>query len=744
MVGQQCQSLSCCPICSKWHSSLKRLKFRKIPTDMKLKILFYFKIIFLLFIPNLLLTQQVKWLDISGIQGCYILAEGAEGKLFAVSEPAVYYSTDAGANWAQTSLNLGSMIDFKARGNHALITRYISNQIERNRIEYSSDNGVTWKLIFGNRTAMSYVENMLSDAGDVYAFTSQGGIKLVHYNGVKWDTTYSIDLSSYYYTTLSLIDKSNVMYIVCRGQASRDLLISTNRGISWRKTFEYPNVDVLGLGKDGCVLVGKSVVGTTQEGFVYRTTDGGNSWNYLGLNDHYIYSLTADKNGIVCASTEAGIFRNIPGTTGWDYIGPSGESYDVIMISEKNDLLASAGICRSVQCNPHTSNITPIYKSVDNGIFWSPSGPRKQDLFCLANTNSGILLAGTLGNRIFRTESGGFSWTQLPPGLTGDYVYTLLNDDENIYAGTDKGLYISTDDGNNWKNITGHKFSGSVYSVLKNQTGKLFIGTNFGIYTSSDNGISWIENNLFNMPILFMAKGNNNSLFAVTDKGALHSSSDDGITWNYTGLTREDIQTIETNKAGDIFLGVYGNVLRSTNGGANWTSSYVGNSYVYSIAFNEAQDVFAGTYNGIYQSRNGGLNWTFIGLNSGIVLDMIFDSQQNIIAGLYQNAVYRSEQPLLDVRVVSNEIPLSTKLFSNYPNPFNPATNIQFSIANSQLTILKVFDMLGREVATLVNEMKQPGVYSVTWDASQYSSGIYYYRLQAGNFVETKKLILMK
>ncbi|MBI5021435.1 MAG: carboxypeptidase regulatory-like domain-containing protein [Ignavibacteriales bacterium] len=98
----------------------------------------------------------------------------------------------------------------------------------------------------------------------------------------------------------------------------------------------------------------------------------------------------------------------------------------------------------------------------------------------------------------------------------------------------------------------------------------------------------------------------------------------------------------------------------------------------------------------------------------------------------------------LEVPGTDNNMPVNYRLSQNYPNPFNPVTNIEFSIANSQLTILKVFDMLGREVVTLVNEVKQSGVYTLNWDASVYPSGVYYYRLQSGGFMETKKLILMK
>lgn len=103
----------------------------------------------------------------------------------------------------------------------------------------------------------------------------------------------------------------------------------------------------------------------------------------------------------------------------------------------------------------------------------------------------------------------------------------------------------------------------------------------------------------------------------------------------------------------------------------------------------------------------------------------------------------------------SSIIEKSYSLKQNYPNPFNPATNFQFTIANYQLTILKVYDVLGREVATLLNEVRQPGEYNVNWNASGFPSGFYYYRLQvydsdesktrrAATFDETKKLILMK
>jgi flagellar hook protein FlgE len=90
------------------------------------------------------------------------------------------------------------------------------------------------------------------------------------------------------------------------------------------------------------------------------------------------------------------------------------------------------------------------------------------------------------------------------------------------------------------------------------------------------------------------------------------------------------------------------------------------------------------------------------------------------------------------------QIPRSFSLLQNYPNPFNPETKIEYSIQKSVNTKLAVYDLLGREVAVLVNEQKPAGKYQATWNASGSTSGVYFYKLQAGSYSETKKLMLLK
>jgi hypothetical protein len=89
-------------------------------------------------------------------------------------------------------------------------------------------------------------------------------------------------------------------------------------------------------------------------------------------------------------------------------------------------------------------------------------------------------------------------------------------------------------------------------------------------------------------------------------------------------------------------------------------------------------------------------------------------------------------------------IPSNYELVQNYPNPFNPVTKIQYSVPQSSLVTVKVYDVLGKEIEILIKEEKPAGEYELTWNATERPSGVYFYRLQAGSFIQTKKMILLK
>ena len=112
----------------------------------------------------------------------------------------------------------------------------------------------------------------------------------------------------------------------------------------------------------------------------------------------------------------------------------------------------------------------------------------------------------------------------------------------------------------------------------------------------------------------------------------------------------------------------------------------------------------------------------------------------------------RMEDMILTTRSIRNEmgknentgVPLEYKLEQNYPNPFNPVTNLEFGISNLGFVTLKVYDVLGKEVATLVNEIRQPGNYTIEFNGSGLASGIYFYKLEWGEFKAIKRMMLIK
>ena len=107
-----------------------------------------------------------------------------------------------------------------------------------------------------------------------------------------------------------------------------------------------------------------------------------------------------------------------------------------------------------------------------------------------------------------------------------------------------------------------------------------------------------------------------------------------------------------------------------------------------------------------------------------------------------------STSAVINVTGIDEELvgltPETFALYNNYPNPFNPATKIRFAIPQSTFTVLKVYSILGEEVASLVNELKTPGIYEINFDGTDLASGTYLYKLQAGDFSETKKMIVLK
>jgi len=147
---------------------------------------------------------------------------------------------------------------------------------------------------------------------------------------------------------------------------------------------------------------------------------------------------------------------------------------------------------------------------------------------------------------------------------------------------------------------------------------------------------------------------------------------------------------------------------------------------------------FAMGYPGV-ENENGGSTYLDNELGFGVNHSMMLQDGPAVEI-LFNFGV----QAPVGVEVENNSTPKTYALSQNYPNPFNPATTIKYSVPSAQFVTLKVFNLLGQEVATLINQEQNAGNYIVRFDASGLSSGIYFYSLQAGNFNETRKMMLMK
>ena len=132
------------------------------------------------------------------------------------------------------------------------------------------------------------------------------------------------------------------------------------------------------------------------------------------------------------------------------------------------------------------------------------------------------------------------------------------------------------------------------------------------------------------------------------------------------------------------------------------------------------------------------------GLTNSMVNAISIDQDGYIYAGTENGGLYKSNNIIDAIEKPTKALPDKFFISQNYPNPFNPSTIINYQIPKSTLVTLKVYDILGREVTTLVNEEKPAGNYEINFNGSRLSSGIYFYRIQVGGYTSIKKMILLK
>ena len=347
-------------------------------------------------------------------------------------------------------------------------------------------------------------------------------------------------------------------------------------------------------------------------------------------------------------------------------------------------------------------------------------------------------------------------------GIPPDYLGfgAVTGDATRLVVLADRGQFViralrSTDDGNTWTEGTASTpfFSLPKRAVIKDNS-LLVAAFGSGVYQSPDFGDTWIAaNNGIPFTTIDDITIHGGDLFAGGNE--VYRSTDNGASWT---LANTGIPAF----AGIIRLASMGNslfamsafsanVYRTTDMGANWTvvSQLPGPGVTDLIV--HGSNLFAGVVNaGVHVSTNSGSTWTDIrtGLPAAVYYSLAVRGT-DLFCGTDNRGVWtRPLSEVTSVEIAETGIPDEFALEQNYPNPFNPKTEIGFhlpagqaGIAEYGLVSVQVFDLLGKEVATLVNEPLHAGSYSVGWDAQGLPGGVYFYQLKTGSFVETKKMI---
>jgi hypothetical protein len=193
------------------------------------------------------------------------------------------------------------------------------------------------------------------------------------------------------------------------------------------------------------------------------------------------------------------------------------------------------------------------------------------------------------------------------------------------------------------------------------------------------------------------------------------------------------------------------NLSVTTNGGINWQtySAGAGTQSVGTIKWIPGTNIYYLAANNIKRTSNGGLSWQVMsaaGCMQFSHMDLVLTGTNQICAyALCEDGrVFKYQGEPFGVKQISIEVPQDFALLQNYPNPFNPVTHFRFRIADFRLVTIQIYDVLGNSVSVLVNDKLSPGFYEAEFDGSSLSSGIYYYKLTAGDFSDSKKMVLLK
>jgi hypothetical protein len=276
----------------------------------------------------------------------------------------------------------------------------------------------------------------------------------------------------------------------------------------------------------------------------------------------------------------------------------------------------------------------------------------------------------------------------------------------------------------------------------------IFVGTQNGVFLSTNGGTDFAQVFQPDSYVSQLAVSDTN-IFAGTYDGGVYLTTNQGINWTQVnnGLSNTRVYSLAVN-GNYIFAGTNSGLFRSTNNGTDWTEVYNDpvNTHVKTLAVN-GNNIFAATdSSGVFLSTNNGTNW--LSINDGLLTNNVNSFAvcgKDIYAGTYGAGVWkRPLSELVGISKESNNFPMDYTLSQNYPNPFNPGTVISYSLPIASIVKLIVYNTLGQTVKILENGFKNAANYSINFNAADLPSGIYFYKIETGQFSQVKKMVLLK
>ncbi|MFZ1322217.1 MAG: T9SS type A sorting domain-containing protein [Ignavibacteria bacterium] len=576
-------------------------------------------------------------------------------------------------------------------------------------------------------------------------------------------------------------------YIKYGGRFS-GMYVTTNSGESWQQVqngfpFNDNNLgrisfDISQSNPDIIYALTSNASGSTRG--LYKTTNGGTLWTLVNssaaASSNYAWFNRICKvdpsnpNKLFCGGLEMELSYN--GGTSFGIPASFHVDQHAVAFSKSNPNYIVTG------------NDGGIDYTSDGGAVWGESLSLPVTQFYAGEidfNNPSVILGGTQDNGTIRSTSTFGVWNDI---YFGDGFYCLVdyNNSQNVYASYQNGgLGKSTDNGNSFSlgtNGLDLQYSNwmTPFVMDKNDPQILYCGT-YKMHKTTNGMQSWTAispdlanrhiRNLGTITTVDVAKSDPNVIYCGTDDANVWRTTDSGGNWTkinsglpYRWVTRV---TVHPDSANVCYVTLSGykvdstgsHIFRTTNFGDTWNSisGNLPDAPINDVIIDPANTntLYIATDINVMYSTNLGAVWNILsaGIPSNVPChDLTFHAPtRTLVVWTHGRSAFKIILPLTGIESTSNIIPLGIHLAQNYPNPFNPKTVISYELqfTNYELVNLKIFDVLGNEVAVLVNENQRAGSYSVEFDGSNFSSGIYFYSLYIDGILNnSKRMILLK